>query len=348
MISPFPAAFQRLEKLGRDDRRLLEMVSWSSSSFATSPTYLETILNDHRWQIDLWAALIDDQPIAVVAAMEPTSPLQVQDPDLDLSGLFETFSSESRAMYLGNPIDLSAGVAFDSRLDSQAGSDFGKALVAAVVSAARSRGVQTAALHIGASDLDALAAGFAEEAEQRQLGERFSFEVQESSLDKHIASQRSSVRQLMRRDLRGLEQSGLKARVVAASEVIQESATLVAAVKANHDVLDHPRLAEYRLRRWAAWNPTDCIAFTVRGADDELVAVTFGVRRDAQLELYEVGLNPNSDLRHLGYLEALVYSPLRFAIDNALPSVGLGTGSSTPKKLRGAVAEITWGLLSAS
>jgi hypothetical protein len=129
---------------------------------------------------------------------------------------------------------------------------------------------------------------------------------------------------------------------VCAKDVVDEAVPLVLGIKHRHGVPDHPDLVRYRLEDWATDPAGERVAFVLRDSSGTMLGVTFGCRRSSVLELYEVGLVEESDVRHLVYAEILVYAPLRSAAVNECNQIILGLGSTTPKKLRGAAITNVW------
>lgn len=161
-----------------------------------------------------------------------------------------------------------------------------------------------------------------------------------ASLEDYVRQLRSRHRNLVRRDWRKLAELGLRSETVEWDAVIEVAAPLIAALSAQHGLPDHRRLVEHRLEMWLAFNELAPIAFAVRADDDELVAVSFGWMFGSRLQMYEVGLTTRATVgRHEAYVEAIIYSPLRFATEHECQVLELGLEAVRPKTLRGAVTQ---------
>lgn len=141
------------------------------------------------------------------------------------------------------------------------------------------------------------------------------------------------------KDLRAIDELGLRAAMMPAADAVDEAIPLIAEVKRRHAVPEHPRLMAMRLRAWIASTAGPCIATLVRGPDGGLVAAGFIGQDGRVVEAYEIGLRADFEHRHLAYVEAMVYGPLRWAIERGCDAVQIGIDSATPKRLRGATLE---------
>lgn len=168
------------------------------------------------------------------------------------------------------------------------------------------------------------------------LGERYVIPDVGAGLPEYLSLLGASRRGIVRRDLRKLDQLGLRAEAGDWSAVLDESAPLIARVKQQHQQADLPALVRYRLSRRALDPDVRCVAFSTR-QDGRLTAVTTGWVYGSTLELYEVGLadEPAAD-RGLCYLEVMFYAPLRLMWSLGLRTLDLSLASARPKTLRGA------------
>lgn len=158
----------------------------------------------------------------------------------------------------------------------------------------------------------------------------------------HLSGLDHGRRSVVRRDLRRIRDHGLTGACVPAADLVAEAAALVAEVKLRHGVPDHPRLAALRLRAWAAAPVGRRVGFAVRDAGGALLAACFGCHHGQELELTEIGLADHPEHRHLAYVEALFYAPLRYAERLGCTTIRMGLGSSRPKDLRGATFSPVW------
>lgn len=156
----------------------------------------------------------------------------------------------------------------------------------------------------------------------------------------------SSHRSILRRDWRARTELGLETTVVPWEDVLDDAVPLVAAVKEAHAEPDHPRLIRMRLEQWLTHDTVAPVAFRVDRGREGPLAVSFGWRWRDWLQLYEIGLvDRGLPARHIAYVEAMVYAPLRFAAASGCETLTLGLGSTEPKRLRGATLEPVFALV---
>jgi hypothetical protein len=177
------------------------------------------------------------------------------------------------------------------------------------------------------------------------LAQRYVIPDVGSGLESYLSALGRSRRSVVRRDLRDLAASGIKARPQTWETVVTEAAPLIAGVHQAHGQRDLPALALARLRRRARDPDVSGVAFAVWLAG-QLIAVTVGWVYGRTLELYEVGLaaQPAAD-RGLRYLEVMFYAPLRFMWREGLRTLDVALESGYPKRLRGAVGRPVVGLI---
>jgi hypothetical protein len=153
----------------------------------------------------------------------------------------------------------------------------------------------------------------------------------------YLAALPSSHRSVVRRDWRERTRRGLVSRAVPWTDVLDRATGMIAAVAHAHGSLDHPLLIQDRLARWLENAELTTVAFVVDTPERAILAISFGwVWRDT-FQVYEVGLAVRSTPgRHLAYVEALIYAPLRYAQAARCASISLGLDAAEPKRLRGA------------
>lgn len=245
--------------------------------------------------------------------------------------------------YLGGRHDLVAGVVLAEGLDSDAAA-VRRALLDRARAEAAQAGLGAAALYVTDSEVADFADGLGADCVVRQLGSAAVIDIAALGSLGYPAGLRPSRRQLIRQERRRLASLALVVTEVPAAGAVAGAAPLISSVRRGHGVPDHPRLVAHRLGQWLACGVGEHVAFEVRGPAGTLLAVSFGCRAGARLEIYDIGLVPDHEHRHLAYAAAAVHGPVRHAERHGCASVHLGLGSSTPKVLRGAHLIPVWGL----
>ncbi|HVO53069.1 MAG TPA: GNAT family N-acetyltransferase [Solirubrobacterales bacterium] len=193
-----------------------------------------------------------------------------------------------------------------------------------------------AALYVGADERDAIARVLGPAVEERVVGTEARLAVVGNGRGDHLASLSSSHRNVVRRDWRDRDAAELATRSTGWEEVIDEAAGLIADVSRGHGHADHPVIVRARLEPWLAHREIEPVAFVV-SARERTLAIALGWRWRDLLQVYEVGLvSREVPARHLAYVEAMVYAPLRWAADRGCREITLGLAASEPKRLRGA------------
>lgn len=312
----------------------LACASWSQVSAALAPQDLLRQPTEAQWTVS-W--VVAEAAGAVVGLLptwrsrRPRFSSALFDPATVAPSIFDRATRDARDyLLIGGATDLVAGYSVVGGLAGDERRRVGAALVAGAFAEAEARGLRGAALYVRRDQLDAFAGRDAVEVDQFA-----ELVLPGRDFDSYVRALDHGRRSVVRRDLKRLDEQGLRGEAVPARDVVDEAAGLVVNVKSRHDVFDHPELAAMRLNRWAGRTLGQRLAFTVRDAAGELLAVSFGCLHGDVLELYEIGL-AEAEQRHLGYVEALVYAPLRFAADHGCRLLQLGLGSSRPKTLRGA------------
>lgn len=171
---------------------------------------------------------------------------------------------------------------------------------------------------------------------ETRLGVEARLRVPAGGSDEYLRSLSSRRRSIVRRDWRDLRRFEIASSVMAWDEAIDFAPEMIASVDDVHGTIDHPKLIRMRLENWGALPEIDPVAFVAKRRD-EVMAVALGWRWRSILQLYEVGLAPRgAPERHLAYVEALIYAPMRYAQSESLKWIHLGLDSLTPKRLRGA------------
>jgi hypothetical protein len=317
--------------------------SWQASSAALAPTSMMRAAHDARWKTVALVAVLAGVPVGLLPLARfkgSRFAATTSDPAAVAPDLFRQISA-SDYLLLGGHSDLVADALVATDLGAQHRFGVTATLVAEGVGRAERAGLVAAALYVPDRSVDAFMAGFGGGA-RRQVDTAWTLAVPADGPDGYLASLDHGRRSVVRRDWRRLDALGIRAEECPAREAVAEAAALVVNVKHRHGVADHPRLAGLRLDSWASDGFGVRTAFVVRGRDQRMLAVSFGCRHGEVLEMYELGLVEDAEVRHAAYTEVLVYAPLRHAWRTGCTTVGLGLGSSQPKRLRGAVASPVW------
>jgi hypothetical protein len=318
---------------------------WITRSFALEPGRLIRNSCDRRFNTSFALAHVDAQPVGFLPLLRYRAhefPASMFDPASAAPEVFAPGRPAHQYLLVGGTTELVSGAAVRDGLDDQAAEAVRRSLIDAGFGTARATGLRAAALYVRQADLAAYLGPGPAERKHQPIGELATLHVPAGGLDGYLASLNHGRRSTALRDWRRLDSLGLRAEEVCARDVVDEAVDLVLGIKRRHGVPDHRILARCRLADWATDPVGERVAFVLRGPSGAMLGVTFGYRRAQVLELYEVGLVSESEARHLIYAEVLVYAPLRSAVTNGCTRIILGLGSTTPKKIRGAVITNVW------
>jgi hypothetical protein len=318
--------------LGADDD------AWSFASTALAPSRLGRIAADARWRSWLAGAFLDDELVGLLPMYQSkrtSFSTSMYDPAAVAPQVFAPRQADEW-MLIGGSTELVSGVTVHAALAAERARQVGRALVDAAFEHAGASGLVGAALHVRDHEVDVFDAG-----RSRHVVGQFATLSVAADADAYLSALDHGRRSVVRRDWRALDERGLRAAQVAAAGLVDEAVELVANVKRRHGVPDHPELIRLRLQDWAAETAGERVAFAVRDGGT-LLAASFACNHGRRLEMYEIGLAEQSADRHLAYVEALVYAPLRHAAAIGCTELLLGLDSTKPKTLRGAVCAPVW------
>ncbi|WP_165956539.1 GNAT family N-acetyltransferase [Kribbella antibiotica] len=263
-------------------------------------------------------------------------PATIFDPACAAPDLFTDDVGKPAGYLLIGGTDLVSGPVLSAALNSFEKQLVGQALVDGAFAKAHQAGLAPAALYVRDQDIAYFSGSHCEAVKVDEFAT-----VPVRGWDSYLAGLSHGRRSVVRRDIKGLKEKELGSEIGSALELIPEAAPLVVAVKNRHQIPDHPRLVEMRLATWAQMDVGTRFGFSVRDTQGRLLAASFGCHHDDVLEMHEIGL-ADSPHRHLAYVEALVYSPLRLAHELGCQELQLGMGSTRPKVLRGAKTSPVW------
>ncbi|WP_203780600.1 GNAT family N-acetyltransferase [Paractinoplanes rishiriensis] len=313
----------------------MDAVEWSCDALSLDPAHLGNVRNA-QWETSYLFADSGGTTVGLLSLHRSRSehfPVEMFDPAAVAPAVFGAWRRPaSDYLFLGGGTDLVAGCALARHLPEAERARVGRALADAAFATAERRGLCPAAMYVPDGQAALFRAGHRPGVVVEHLAE---LPVPGPDLDSYLAFLDSGRRSVVSRDLNRLERAGLHGRPGPAADAAAEGAPLVAAVKRRHGIAEHPRLTALRLSRWATVPVGWRLAFEVRDRHGRLAAVSFGCHDGDVLELFEIGLDDGAD-RHLAYVEALVYAPMRYAIAERCRVIRLGLGSSRPKDLRGA------------
>jgi hypothetical protein len=316
---------------------------WRLVSSALAPDRLARS-TDRRWATTFLAGLVGDDIEGVLSLHRfhgSVFPAGIHDPAVVAPEVFAGARSADSYLLIGGGFrELVSGYTMAPGSVEELRAPVARALVDAAFQHADGSGLVGAALYV--RDEQMVAFQDPELGRAAQAVEEFAqLTMEPPTVDGYLSGLNHGRRSVVRRDWRRIDELSLRSRVCPAAEVVDEAAGLVAAVQRRHNLPDHPRLAAVRLRSWAAETLGRRLAFVVRNAGAGLAAVSFACHRDDVLELYEIGL-ADTPVRHLSYVEAMLYGPVRYAIQADCRVIQLGIGASRPKALRGARLSPVW------
>lgn len=331
--------------VGRDIPDDFWHVEWHHFAAGLSPQRMRSAAQSAQWVTSFVIARDHaGRPIGLLPIYRPRVAQQLDEdyaPHRVAAQLFTGLTEDPwRWLLLGGRSDLAAGSAVAAALPRDRAVHMRTALVRAATAFARKNGLQALALYVRDEELPSFTAMGSFAAEQIDVS--CVLPVAGSSTEDYLSRLTASRRYDMRRDLRKIAGSSLTTTQCPATTAIGIAAPLIVAVKSKHGIIDHPRLAAMRLRRWIAGCAGSTFAILVTDAAGGLVAVVFCGDDGRNLEVYEIGLAEDHPHRHSAYLQAMIYAPLCYAQRRGLATIELGLGSSRPKQIRGASVSPVW------
>lgn len=325
--------------------------AWAAWSTALLPGRVHGTANDARWETRFVTASRDGRIVGAMGVHSSRGtrfPSAISDPARVAPELFDTEVTDARAyLLIGGHADMVAGTAVCADLGVEAREAVRAAVAEQAWKHARDRGLIGAALYVSNRELGPMVAGVGTPYRTGVVGEAAELDVPWTTWDDYLASLGHRKRSVVRRDLAAINGIGLVTTQVRPHDIATEAAPLVVEVKRRHGGVDHPRLAEFRLRSWPDASTGECVAFAVRDDAGKLVAASFGCHHGDLLDMHEIGLDGVAADRHQAYVQALVYAPLRYAMRNGCSRLRLGQDSPTPKTLRGAALSPVWAVAAA-
>ena len=318
---------------------------WTISANALNPEALTTAARDARWRVRFVVAetagtLVGYMP--VFQAKGEDFPTDSCDPAIVAPGVAGKHPRPaSDFLLIGGHTELVAGGVVRAGCPEEEQAEVIARLAEAAFALARDEGKIGMALYVRDAQLESFLRYAPRDRVASKIAEDFSLAVPDDGMDAYVSGLKRKTRARVRNELHEVEERSLSTRTHSVAEILDEALPLILSVKQRHGIVDHPRLVRMRLQSWwqaASWTA----AFCVSDPSGELIAVSLAVVCGPALEIYEVGLSDSSDLRHLAYVEALLYAPMRWAAENDVSRLVLGLDSPTPKRLRGAVPSAVW------
>jgi hypothetical protein len=170
-----------------------------------------------------------------------------------------------------------------------------------------------------------------------QAAGRCEIRVDFDSMDGYLARLSASRRSTVRRDLKAFESGGATVEVSPLLPVmVAELAPLLAKVQHRHaSPVELATVTKFLTRCANSELAAESIVFSCR-KNGRLIAFSLGFRFRSTLLLRVVGLDYERVTEHKEYFTVLVHAPLRYALDNAITTVDLGTEGFRAKLMRGA------------
>lgn len=165
-----------------------------------------------------------------------------------------------------------------------------------------------------------------------------------SSFEDYLATLGSHRRGIVVRDMKSFEGSGLRVEMARLIDVIEDVAPLVAQLdrKYGNPMTDDQALTF--VRRNAAAFADESIVFVAREAD-EIVGCAVFYRHATRLYARFCGFDYARTDGSCVYPTLVFYAPLRYAIENGLDGLHLGTTSYPAKLLRGCSLRELWSVI---
>lgn len=321
---------------------------WRHICVGTAPKRLAGLGEERRWQVRYVTAWQAGELVGVLPVCRP-GVAAMWDRDYDAGRLLgsDVPADARRWLFLGGCRDLAAGSLVHAHLEPAGADSVRSALVATAVATGHDEGLRVIAAYLRDAELEAFTAVAPGPAATVRCGERAVLRLPrvaapEPGLAPYLAMFDRRRRNKIRRDWRDFGLAGLRTSQLAVPDAIDPAAGLVAAVKRRHGIPDHPRIAALRLRRWYDLGLGRYRAFAVHDRAGRLLATCFACAIGSALDVHEIGLADNGDVRLSAYLEAGFYAPIRYALALGCTRVELGGGTTVAKRLRGAEIEPVW------
>jgi hypothetical protein len=296
---------------------------------------LESLDRDPRWTSRHVAVLRDGAIVALLPCYAPSKGAWFN-PAYDLRRIAADMDvgAEAEWLYVGGRADLACGLLRHPSLGPAAERAVAKAAGEAVAEDGRS----LCALYANETERPLLEAALGPGCAVWQVATGSRLAVPGDGEAGYLRALKRSHRSVVARDWRRREAVGLHAEPVEWDEVLDEACELIADVSRAHGVPDEPRLVRMRLEIWRRLDGIERFAFAVRSGRS-LLAVSLGWAAGDLLQVHDVGLVPRGERpeeRHLAYVEAMIYAPLRLAAERGCATVTLGAAATEAKRLRGA------------
>lgn len=311
---------------------------WEYTSVSLAPARLETLHRDARWTVRYAVALSGDEPTVLLPLYRSKSPSIsdcYHDPGRQFAEIPSAPSDARRWVLAGGAGDLAGGFLVLPEVGDSAESRVALARRAAEV--AKGEGCSIAAFYVREPEVEPFLRAWGDAAITVNAGEAAEIPMPFGTLTEYLDSFSSHRRRRIRKDWRDFAALGLSSAFQPAREMFEEAAHLVVAQRARLGIPDHPRLAAYRLQRWSSAGQGRYLCFSVRGTNGRLLAATFGCDTGNTLDMYEIGLASDPEVRLAAYLESGYYAPIRYAVHAGCARIEIGIGAPAAKRLRGAV-----------
>lgn len=318
---------------------------WLACSTVLAPRAVRAAAADPRWQVTYAVAEAGPETIGIVGLYRKIGkkfPAEILDPAIAAPGLFTGGHPADSYLLIGGSVDTVSGTAVSSELDPETAVAVQRELVDAGFRWASENGLTGAAMYVRDSELVAYVGAGARSRPCQQVGESATLAVPVGGWEGYVASLGHKKRSTVLRDTRAITSMGLVSREADPVQLVEEIAPLVMAVQARHNLPDHELLVQYRLSEWIAHCDGSAVAFTARDRAGHLLGACFACWHNDVLELTEIGLVDDPDVRHLVYTEIVIYAPVRFAARRGCTTIELGIESVHPKRVRGATISPVW------
>lgn len=323
---------------------VMRSAQWNYEHSALSPESLLSSLRDRRLDTRILVAEKAGQVGGLICLQRPRSNARVEgryDPR-QVAGLSAPDSPRDW-IYVGGFRSLVSGTTTVAGLSLDVVSEVRQALIRTAFQESVHQGLFPVALYVRNVELPDFSAAL-NNSEKLHVSDEAILPIGGRNGAEHLDSLSSSARYKVRKEWKMIRELGIEAHEVDAVCMIPRASSLVAHTKLRHGVLDHEKMAMFRLRTWADCEEGEAVAFSIFDKDGKLTGVSFVKRYKKTVEVHEMGLLDDLPNRHLAYTELLIHAPLRYAMRHDCSRLLLGLGSVVPKSQRGAKIYPIWAI----
>jgi hypothetical protein len=334
-----------VSQLDRFEAQRLQTSAGAYLSFAR----LESLERDPRWQSHHLAIRANGTLVGLAPCYALERPPDAR-PDYSLSQLLPDLPAQranARWLLVGGRADVACGFPRHESCSADEALELAQVAGSFVRAKALELGRSVAALYVSALEREFVARLAGTALDCHTLGFEGRLPVVGDGEGDYVQQLSQKQRGRVRAEWRARAREGLVTRMTTWRDLMDVVVPLLAEAERKRSRPDHPKLVRARLEAWLENDEIDPVAFEVsRGG--EMLAVSLGWRWRRIYQGYAVALTPcEVPVRHLAYVESIIYAPLRYAAEAECVAMTLGLASSEPKRLRGADLVESFALLEA-